>query len=85
MSGIGLGDSVRDPISGFTGIVTAQVVYVTGAPQSCVQPPIAQDGAFRDGKYFDTERLELTGAARIGFSGPDGDASRCEQAGKGTP
>lgn len=54
---IKLGARVRDVVTGFTGIATAQVTYLNGCVQFCVTPPVDKDGVMRDGQYIDHQRL----------------------------
>lgn len=61
-----LGLTVRDRITGFQGVVTGFVEYLTGCNQALVLPPIAADGAFRDSVWFDAQRLEqVPGTSRV--------------------
>ncbi len=57
-----LGVEARDTVTGFTGIITAQVHYLTGCMQFCLSPKIDKEGKIRDGAYFDHQRLEYVGA-----------------------
>jgi len=56
---IQLGTKVKDKITGFTGIVTGYVQYLTGCNQALVQPPVAKDGTYKDSWWIDEQRLEL--------------------------
>ncbi len=58
------GDVARDRVSGFKGEVIGRSDYSTGCKQICVQPSAKEDGDWRDGKWFDEERLELVGVGR---------------------
>ena len=53
------GDEARDLVTGFTGIVTAKALYATGCNQVSMQPPVKDDGAFVDSRWFDIERIEV--------------------------
>ncbi len=53
------GDKVRDRITGMTGTVTGIVEYITGCNQALVVPQIGADGAFREGVWFDLQRLSV--------------------------
>jgi hypothetical protein len=59
-----LGLTVRNRITGFTGVVTGHVEYLTGCNQALVVPPV-QDGKLPESQWFDVQRLESTGAERI--------------------
>lgn len=55
-----LGKKARDIVTGFVGIITAKVVYLTGCTQYCLTPnETDKDGKIREGHYFDEQRLEL--------------------------
>ncbi len=52
-----LGMTVVDRITGFKGVVTGYVRYLTGCNQALVCPPVGDDGALRDSTWFDEQRL----------------------------
>jgi len=56
-----LGSTVRCRITGFTGIVTGKVEYITGCNQSLVQPTVGNDGNYRDSIWLDADKLEQVG------------------------
>ena len=57
---IGLGDRVKDRITSFTGIVTAQSEYLNGCRRFGVQPEtLTKDGALKEDKWFDEPTLVL--------------------------
>ena len=60
-----LGQKVRDKITGFSGIVTGRVEYLTGCNQLLVAPPIKDDGAWRDSQWFDEQRVDVLDATPI--------------------
>lgn len=55
---IRLGNKVRDKVTGFEGIATGRVEYLTGCQQIGITPP-AKDGEVKATQYFDAERLVL--------------------------
>ena len=57
MKTIELGNCVKDVITGFEGIATSRVEYLTGCEQIGVTP-IIKDGKVQNTEYFDTSRLE---------------------------
>ena len=75
-----LGFTFRDRITGFEGIATGHVSYITGCDQLLLVPPVDGDGKVRDSQWFDTQRCELvTAKSRIAidnskFNGPDKEA-----------
>lgn len=60
-----LGHTLRDRITGFTGVCTGYVHYLTGCNQVLLAPPLSADGAMRDSQWFDVQRCEVTGAPPI--------------------
>ncbi len=63
MKEINLGDFARDKITGFHGIVTANVDYLTGCSQMCLQPQafVGDDSKLPESHYFDIKRLAYVG------------------------
>jgi len=58
-----IGKKYRDKITGFEGVCTGRVTYISGCNQALIAPP-AKDGAFVDVQWFDEQRLEgVTGPA----------------------
>jgi hypothetical protein len=53
------GAKVADVITGFEGIVTGRVDYITGCNQYLVQPKQKADGNFIEAKWFDEHRLTV--------------------------
>lgn len=63
---INLGDKARHAITGFEGIVTARVSYLTGCDQLCLQPQgTNSDGKLFDSHYFDEPYIDLVEAAVV--------------------
>lgn len=54
-----LGDTVSDKVTGFSGIVTGLVSYITGCNQALVVPKVGKDGAAKDAAWFDEQRLTI--------------------------
>ena len=54
-----LGKTATDKATGFTGIVTAVVFYISGCTQYCILPKCKEDGKFPEGTYIDYQRLEI--------------------------
>lgn len=57
MSGTMLGETVQDIVTGFQGVVTGYVQYLTGCNQALVQPRVSEDGAMRESQWIDVQRL----------------------------
>jgi hypothetical protein len=77
---IKLGQKVKDIISGFEGVVTGHVEYITGCNQALVQPAAKPDGDFVDNRWIDDDRLRIVNAEpislKITHAGPDTQAPR---------
>lgn len=54
---IELGNTVRDIVSGFQGIATADVKYLNGCRQLCVKPK-TEDGKMPEAHYIDINQLQ---------------------------
>lgn len=72
---IRLGAKVKDRISGFEGIASAKISYLTGCTQIGVMPEgLTADGKTKEWCYFDWQRLEIvdeaTGFVAIAQSAP---------------
>lgn len=65
---IALGYEVKDRITGFAGVVTGRAEYISGCTQCLVAPPVSNDGAFRQGEWFDEQRLDVTNAKAMKLS-----------------
>lgn len=60
-----LGSSVKDKVTGFIGVATGYVQYITGCNQYLVQPAVKADGEFVEGRWVDEQRLEAAEGAVI--------------------
>jgi hypothetical protein len=56
---IQLGSKVKDRVTGFSGIATARIEYITGCVQYAVTPDSLQDGLPIDNQWFDECRLDV--------------------------
>lgn len=57
--GIQLGNVVEDRVTGFKGVVTGLVTYISGCNQALLIPKVDKDGKLVDGQWFDIQRLQL--------------------------
>lgn len=73
-----LGQKARDVVTGFTGIVTARVQYLTGCDQYALNPGLDKDGKIMDGHYFDENRLVIVDEVPLKL--PRADAAEFEAA-----
>ena len=67
-----LGDTVKDTISGFSGVVVARTEWLNGCIRICVQPKALHDGKPIDNHTFDLEQLELVERAQPKAEVPSG-------------
>lgn len=75
-SEIKFGNTVKDTVTGFTGIVTALAQYATGCNQVQVQPKIDKDEKWVEAHWFDIERIKhvpITATITINSSPTGGD------------
>jgi len=56
-----LGKTAADKITGFSGIITARVEFLTGCNRYCIQPKELHDGKPLESIYFDEAQIEITG------------------------
>lgn len=54
-----LGHTVVDKVTGFTGVVTGIVEYLTGCNQALVVPRMDADGKLPESQWFDIQRLQV--------------------------
>lgn len=54
-----LGRKARDRITGFTGVITARIEYLTGCAQYGITPE-AKDQKIEDTRYFDVTRVDVS-------------------------
>lgn len=63
-----LGRTMKDRITGFTGVVTGHVNYLTGCSQVLVQPPgVNSDGNVVESRWFDIQRCEVLPGEALTF------------------
>lgn len=62
---IKLGSTVKDEITGFTGVVTGYVTYITGCNQALVTPKVGKGGERQDPIWIDEQRLKVNSKVKI--------------------
>jgi hypothetical protein len=62
-----LGFQVRDKLTGFKGLVTGVVEFLTGCRQFLVQPKMRK-GEFVESRYFDEDRLEVLNSKALSLT-----------------
>jgi hypothetical protein len=55
-----LGRTFVDRVTGFSGVATGRVEYLTGCNQLLLSPGLGPDGALRNAEWFDEQRLKLS-------------------------
>lgn len=64
MFAIEIGVTVKDRLTGFSGVVTGRADYITGCNQYLVRPTkLKETGEMHDGNWLDEQRLEVVNAA----------------------
>jgi hypothetical protein len=61
---IQLGDKVRDTVTGFTGIATARVEYISGCVRYAVTPQVGEDNKMLDAQYCDWQTMVVLEEAK---------------------
>lgn len=56
-----LGLEARDLITGFTGLITARVQFITGCNNYKISPKVGKDGEAKEGVMFDENQIEIIG------------------------
>ena len=56
-----LGKEAKDKVSGFTGIITSRIQFLTGCDQYGLKAKIKPDGTPIDVAYFDEGRIVILG------------------------
>lgn len=72
-----LGQSYKDKITGFFGVATGYVTYISGCNQALLAPRVSGDGTLRDPLWFDVQRLESVSADKIVLD--NGDTPGCDR------
>lgn len=63
---IKLGNKYYDQITGFVGIATGKVKYISGCNQVLLAPGVDKDGKIQESMWFDEQRLvKVEGFERI--------------------
>lgn len=60
-----LGLRVKDKVTGFKGVVTSVGFDLYGCVQCTVHPGLDEKGEPKDGRWFDSNRLEVLDGARV--------------------
>lgn len=60
-----LGRRVKDKVTGFKGVVTTISIDLPGCVQAIVNAGVDEKGEYRDGKWFDVNRLELVPGDKV--------------------
>lgn len=60
-----LGKTVKDKVTGYTGVVVSVCFDLFGCIQAAVKPPVDKDGKIGDGYFIDVNRLVVTSETRV--------------------
>jgi hypothetical protein len=53
------GQTLRDVVTGFVGVATGRVEYLTGCTQFLLNPKVDDKNTPGEGRWFDEDRLEV--------------------------
>jgi hypothetical protein len=63
-----LGDTARDEVTGFEGLVIGAATYLYAQPQLLLAPRCLKDGVPAEARWFETSRLSsVAQTIRLGF------------------
>jgi hypothetical protein len=65
------GETVRDLVTGFEGIIVSRTDYISGCNRYGVQPKVGSDGKLPEQIAFDEPMLERQQVARITLERPE--------------
>ena len=65
------GDTVRDKVTGFTGVITTRLDYISGCNRYVVQPKVGDDGKMPEYCYIDEPALEQLDVIRVTLDRPE--------------
>lgn len=65
--GLDLGDTAKDTLTGFSGIVVATNRNISGCDQVALQPEM-KDGNFQESRWFDIERVALVEGGTVAYT-----------------
>ena len=60
-----LGLTGVDMLTGFQGVITAHIAYLSGCNQVHLQPRVDEHGEHRKGEWFDESRINLLEKDRV--------------------
>lgn len=60
-----LGKTLRDTITGYSGVATGHCEYISGCNQTLIVPPVNDKGELRKGEWFDDQRLTEVHAEKV--------------------
>ncbi len=62
---IGLGDKVRDSVSGLEGIAVSRTEYLNGCIRIAIQQPVDKDGKLPETQWMDEPQLEVITSQKV--------------------
>lgn len=75
-----LGNTLRDKVTGVTGMTTGYLTYYNGCRQWNIHPKVGDDGKQQDALYYDEQQLEFVddgiAAGATNIDQNDSDAKR---------
>ena len=67
-----MGRKVKDKITGFTGIVTGYVSYISGCNQVLITPSVDKDGKIKESEWVDEQRVKILPGKTIALNNSQG-------------
>jgi len=64
------GETLRDIVTGFTGVVVSRTDYISGCNNYRLQPRVGEDGKLAEAVYVDEPALERMDVLRIELDRP---------------
>lgn len=60
-----IGKTFSDKITGFKGVCTGRIEYITGCNQLLLSPKVGDDGAAKEASWFDEQRCIEANVTKI--------------------
>ncbi len=60
-----IGKSFTDSITGFKGVCTGRIEYISGCNQLLLTPKVGEDGVLKDGAWFDEQRCQVNSTSKV--------------------
>ena len=75
-----LGIEAKDSVTGFKGVITGHVRYLTGCDQYLLTPPVDKEGKHVESRWYDVNRVIALEDSPSVFLNTEDDKGACESA-----